>query len=143
MPVRELQPGETSLAHGALRELRPAYGELRVFVEQVDARQRPEGYRLAASFEGDEAVAAMGFRRNQNLAWGDHLYVDDLVTLPAHRGHGHARALLDWVLDEARRLGCGQLHLDSGTQRHGAHRLYLGWGMDITSFHFAAPTGPR
>lgn len=81
-------------------------------------------------------------RRGHNLAWGDHLYVDDLVTLPAHRGRGHARTLLDWVLEEARRLGCVQLHLDSGTHRHDAHRLYLGWGMAITSFHLAVPAAP-
>jgi GNAT superfamily N-acetyltransferase len=139
VPVRELLPGETALAHQVLCGLRPAFGELEAFVRHVDELQRPEGYRLAAALVDDEAVAAMGFRRGHNLAWGDHLYVDDLVTLPAHRGRGHARMLLDWVLEEARRLGCVQLHLDSGTQRHDAHRLYLGWGMTITSFHFAVP----
>lgn len=140
MPVRELVAGETLLAHVPMRELRPVYDDARHFVHQVDELQRPEGYRLAAAFDGDEAVAAMGFRRAHSLSWGDHLYVDDLVTLPAHRGRGHARALLDWVLEEARRLGCGQLHLDSGTHRHDAHRLYLRWGMDITAFHFVTAT---
>lgn len=139
MPVRELLAGETELAHLPMRELRPAYGDADRFVRQVDDVQRPEGYRLAAAFAGDDAVAAIGFRRGNSLSWGDHVYVDDLVTLPAHRGRGHGRALLDWVLAEARRLGCEQLHLDSGTQRHAGHRLYLRWGMDITAFHFAIP----
>lgn len=142
VPVRELLAGETLLAHAPMRELRPAYEDAGRFVSQVDDVQRPEGYRLAAAFAGDDAVAAMGFRRGNSLSWGDHVYVDDLVTLPAHRGQGHACALLDWVLEEARRLGCGQLHLDSGTQRHAAHRLYLRWGMDITAFHFAMPVAP-
>lgn len=142
MPVKELLPGETALAHPAMRELRPAFSDMDEFVRQVDELQRPEGYRLAVSLEDAEAVAAAGFRRSHSLSWGDHLYVDDLVTLPAHRGRGHARALLDWLHDEARRLGCAQLHLDSGTQRHDAHRLYLRSGMDITAFHFARPTAP-
>jgi hypothetical protein len=34
--------------------------------------------------------------------------------------------------------GCGELHLDSGVQRFGAHRVYLKNGFDITSHHFAS-----
>jgi hypothetical protein len=47
--------------------------------------------------------------------------------------------LLDWLLEEAARLGCDQLHLDSGVglDRAGAHRLYLNAGMVIASHHFA------
>ena len=40
------------------------------------------------------------------LAWGHYLYVDDLSTVPAARGRGHADLLLAWVVDEGRRLGC-------------------------------------
>jgi GNAT superfamily N-acetyltransferase len=106
----------------------------------VDDEQRPEGYRLAGAFEdGPEAVAVAGFRLAHNLAWGRHVYVDDLSTLPAARRRGHARALLDWLAGEARRLGCAELHLDSGVgpQRADAHRLYLNAGLTITSHHFS------
>ena len=67
--------------------------------------------------------------------------MDDLSTLPAGRRRGHARALLGWLADEAKRLGCDELHLDSGVgaNRLDAHRLYLNTGMRITSFHFAKP----
>jgi hypothetical protein len=45
------------------------------------------------------------------------------------------------VTEEARRLGCEQLHLDSGVEanRLDAHRLYLNTGMRFTSYHFARP----
>lgn len=108
------------------------------FVARVNEVQRPEGYRLVASFEDGAAAAAAvaGFRTGNNLAWGYYLYVDDLVTAGSARGRGHGAALIAWLHAEARSLGCDQLHLDSGTHRHGAHRFYLENGLHISSFHF-------
>ena len=97
-----------------MRALRTRYGDEAEFVRRVDEVQRPEGYRIVGAFEGERCVAVAGFRVIHNLAWGDTLYVDDLSTLPDARRRGHARALLDWTLEEARRLGCAALHLDSG-----------------------------
>lgn len=137
MVVRELFAGETMAAADALLCLREAAGPAERLVARIDELQRPEGYRLVASFdEAGKAVAAGGFRVNHNLAWGHFLYVDDLITLPEARGRGHAAALLRWIFDEAVRLRCGQVHLDSGTERHAAHRLYLVEGMHISSHHF-------
>jgi len=36
-----------------------------------------------------------------------------------------------------RRLGCGQIHLDSAPHRHAAHRRYLTAGYRISAFHFS------
>jgi GNAT superfamily N-acetyltransferase len=85
------------------------------------------------------AVAVAGFRIGHMLAWGRFLYVDDLSTLPEARRRGYGRKLLDWLGDEAHRLDCEQLHLDSGVtaERYDAHRLYLNAGLAISSFHFA------
>ena len=43
------------------------------------------------------------------------------------------------VAVRTRRLGCDQLHLDSGTQpeRFAAHRLYYDEGLAIIAHHFA------
>lgn len=132
--IREIQPGEGAIVAAVLHELRP-----HVAIEDVPARvdeQRGDGYRVVAAFDGERAVGAIGFRPGTNLALGPFVYVDDLVVLPDARGAGHARALLDWVSDEAKRLGCSYLHLDSNTSRLEAHRLYLNNGYDITAFHF-------
>jgi len=138
--LRELEGTETARAFDAMRALRPSLGDEATFRARVD-RQRAEGYRLVASFEGDaeRASAAAGFRTAHSLAWGFYLYVDDLSTLPEARRRGHARALMAWLFDEARRLGCESLHLDSGVgpDRADAHRLYLNQGLRITSHHFA------
>lgn len=122
-----------------MRQLRPHVGR-EEFVERV-GRQRADGYRLVACVaQGDPpgaVVAVAGFRLMENLAWGRFLYVDDLVTDEGVRSKGHGRELFAWLVAEAQRLGCEQLHLDSGVQRFGAHRFYLRSGMDITSHHFA------
>jgi GNAT superfamily N-acetyltransferase len=136
--IRELPIGETVLAHAALAELRTSFVQDRDgFVARIDDDQRPEGYRLLAAFEAgeDDAVAVAGFRRLATLAWGDILYVDDLVTRAAARRRGHARGLLEALEAEARALGCRAIHLDSGHHRYDAHRLYLGVGYRIASHH--------
>ncbi len=138
--IRELVPDETGLAYRALLELRPEIGSEADFIRRVNELQRPEGYRIAASFaEGvPEAAAAAGFRTGRFLAWGHIVYVDDLSCRADFRRQGHAGALMDWLLAEARRLGCDQLHLDSGVgpDRTDAHRLYLNQGMRISAHHF-------
>ena len=87
-------------------------------------------------------LAVAGFRVAENLAWGRHLYVDDLVTAAAARSTGCGQELFDWLVRYAVEAGCGQLHLDSGVQRFDAHRFYLRNRMSITSHHFAR-TLPR
>ena len=141
--LRELSAGQTQLAWEAMRELRPAIGDAERFAAHIDEVQRPGGYRLLAVFEDgrDSAVAVAGFRVLETLFAGRMLYVDDLSTLPAARGRGHAGALLDRLEQEGRELGCDQLHLDSavGDQRHTAHRLYMNHRLAIVSHHFAKP----
>jgi GNAT superfamily N-acetyltransferase len=74
----------------------------------------------------------------QLLYSGKTLYIDDLSTLPEGRGKGYASALLDYVIAEARTLGCTCVTLDSGHNpaRYDAHRLYLSKRFNIVSHHF-------
>ena len=140
--IRELRADETGRAFEAMRALRPGVGGADEFVALVNEVQRREGYRLVAAFDppAEQASGVAGFRTGHNLAWGFFLYVDDLSTLPEARRRGHGGALLQWLLDEARRLGCESFHLDSGVglNRTDAHRLYFNQGLVITSHHFAA-----
>ena len=144
--VRELQVDESHMAAAALLELRPRFESRERMISQIDA-QRATGYRVVGSFEdGDEDAASVaGFRIAHNLAWGRFLYVDDLVTRAALRGRGHADAVMGWVQREARRQGCGELHLDSGVgpDRADAHRFYFRHGLRIASYHFARALDER
>jgi len=139
--LTELVPPDTGIAFSVMRDLRPGLASRESFVEQIDQVQRPAGYRLVAVVpdEGGDAIAVAGFRQIVNLAWGRHLYIDDLSTSPSVRAQGHASQLLAWIHEEAVRRGCDQMHLDSGVgvDRSAAHRLYLNSGYVISSHHFA------
>ena len=138
--IRELEAGETHLAYVAMLELRPHIGSSADFVRTVNEKQRPQGYRLIGSFDdGEQAAAAAGFRVLDYLAWGHAMYCDDLSTRAMYRGRGHAGGLMDWMIAEAQRLGCGEFHLDSGVgpDRTEAHRLYFNKRMRISSHHFS------
>lgn len=119
-----------------MRQLRPHLTDQLAFVEQVE-RQFKEGYRLAYIETEDEIKALAGFRFLEFLAWGKVLYIDDLVTNSETRRNGHGGKLLKWVIEQAQKENCDQVHLDSGPQRHDAHRLYLNHGFNIIGHHFA------
>ncbi len=118
-----------------LHQLRPAYDH-GTLVERIE-KQRREGYQLACAVEAGEVIAVAGFVIRRNLAWGKHIYVDDLVTDEKHRSHGAGRRIIDWLKRHAAETDCTQIHLDSGVQRFAAHRFYLREGFDIECHHFA------
>lgn len=140
---RMVTPAEIDATFAVMRQLRPALvaADYRVTVQ----RMMQSGFHLAATLEGaaDSATpvvrAVAGYRFGESLAWGRYLYVDDLVTDGGARSRGFGKHLLDWLKAEARGHACAELHLDSGVQRHGAHRFYLRERMDIASYHFRIP----
>jgi GNAT superfamily N-acetyltransferase len=138
--VREIPEGLTERAAEAMLALRPRWGAATDLVDVIDSRLRPVGYRVVGVFRDARvsAVAVAGFREATALAWGDYLYVDDISTLPAERGAGHADRLMRWLGEEGRRLGCESLHLDSGVNadRAPAHRLYMRHKLRISAHHF-------
>ncbi len=120
--------------HAVMHQLRPHLG-LDEFVVRVQD-QMGQGYRLAYVEVAGTVVAVAGFRTAQSLSWGKFLYVDDLVTDLEHRSQGFGKMLLDWLVDEARKNDCAELHLDSGTQRLGAHRFYEREKMQRSCYHY-------
>jgi GNAT superfamily N-acetyltransferase len=128
--------------HPVMAELRPHLDE-KTFIAQVRRQQREAGFQLACLSENGVVLSVAGFRITEFLAWGKTLYVDDLVTASSMRSRGCGQKLFAWLIARARAAGCAQFHLDSGVQRFGAHRFYLGQRMDITCHHFALILPPR
>lgn len=124
-------------AFPVMRQLRPHLAEP-AFVDLVRQHQR-SGYRLAVLEDEGKVQAVAGFRILEQLVRGRVLYVNDLVTDEASRSRGYGDALFDWLVSRAREEGCKALELDSGVQRHGAHRFYLRKRMSISSYHFLLP----
>ena len=116
-------------------ELRPAFTKDSL-VAQIRA-QRRDGYQVAYVEADGEVLCVAGFVVGTKLAWGKHIYVDDLVTAERHRSKGAGARMIAWLKARALDLGCGHLELDSGVQRFRAHRFYLREGFDISSHHFS------
>jgi GNAT superfamily N-acetyltransferase len=125
----EIQAAFDAMKH--LRDLPSA----EAFLTRVRELQQ-DGFLLAVLRDRGSVVAAAGFRIGNKLAWGRHVYVDDLVTVPEARSNGYGKVLLSWLIDYARSHECGQLHLDSGAQRLDAHRFYRREGLEAASVHF-------
>jgi GNAT superfamily N-acetyltransferase len=125
----------------AIRAAWPLVAQLRPHLD-ADAlvlqlqRQFAEGFRATVLHDAGAPRAYAGWRVHENLVYGRHMYVDDLVTDATLRSRGYGKAMLDWLKAEARRLGCRRLQLDSGTFRKDAHAFYLREGLRIEAFHF-------
>jgi GNAT superfamily N-acetyltransferase len=120
---------------GVLLELRTTFSR-ETLIAQIK-KQAAAGYRVAYVESDGEVLCVAGFVVGTKLAWGKHLYVDDLVTAERHRSKGAGAAMVAWLKSQARSLGCTQLHLDSGVQRFSAHRFYLRERFAISSHHFS------
>jgi GNAT superfamily N-acetyltransferase len=82
-------------------------------------------------------VALAGFRAQENLVHGVHLYVDDLVTDESARGAGHGGLMMDRLESEARALGCTRLLLDTPLANALGHRFYFRQGLLARALRFS------
>lgn len=120
----------------------PAFSALRPklersqFLPQV-RRQQNQDYQIVALWQDGIVKSAAGFRHAEYLAWGKVIYIDDLTTLPGETGQGLAAQLLDWLIARAQADGCQGVHLDTGYERHIAHRLYLRKGFLLQCHHMS------
>jgi ribosomal protein S18 acetylase RimI-like enzyme len=131
-----------------MRELRPHLASADEFVERW-RRQQAASYRLLVLSEEGRAAALAGFRVQENLVHGRHLYVDDLVTSADRRGAGHGGALMDRLKQEAADLRCEKLQLDTPMSNALGHRFYFRHGLLATALRFSftrpadTPAAPR
>ncbi len=134
--VREVvSDEEVTSTFPVMCQLRSHLGE-EGYVKRIRG-ERKGGYRLAAVVEEGQVRCVAEFRVQNYLYCGKHLYVADLVTDEGSRSKSYGKLMLDWLVGEAKRNGCGQFHLGSGVQRHDTHRFYFREGMKISSYHFS------
>ncbi len=135
LPRIAQNPKEIADCFAVLSQLRP-HVMLEEFVLLIQDMAK-EGYQLAYIEEEGVCVAVAGFRIYTNLFLGKNLYIDDLVTAEDKRSKGYGKTMIDWLIGSAREHECKAIHLDSGTNRHKAHKFYLNQGFDIVSYHFS------
>jgi len=135
-PMLANTSAEIESCFAVMQELRPELQDKEAFVAQME-RQKKEGYLLFYLRDEEEVGACMGFRIFETLAWGKILYIDDLITRKKSRKKGLAKRLLDYAIQQGSSEKCAEIHLDSGYQRHDAHRLYLNCGFKLLCHHFS------
>ena len=133
----DLEPGDPRL----VTDMLPVLAELRPHLDAagltaVYAEGHPQGLRFLVAYDGDRCVGVAGWRVLALTFAIRKLYVDDLVTVSDGRSKGVGHALLAELETRARAAGCTVLDLDSGVQRHDAHRFYFRERMHISSHHF-------
>jgi GNAT superfamily N-acetyltransferase len=139
MAALQFVPVETD---AMLRRCHALMAELRPHLDSENAllaawrRQQAEGYRLLALCADDAPVALAGYRILHTLVHGRHLYVDDLVTTATRQGEGLGGQLLERLKDEARRLDCGKLLLDTPMSNALGQRFYFRHGLLAGALRF-------
>lgn len=117
-----------------ISELRPHLTKS-TFLPLVRSMEK-DGYELIFLTENDLVLAAAGIRMYTNLAFGKHIYIDDLVTTSLLRSKGSGKELLNWIKSYAKEKQCEYVTLDSGVQRHRAHKFYFKHSFSILAHHF-------
>lgn len=127
--------GDVSRCWPVFHELRPHLTEAE-FIRRWKV-QRQDGYQIVFIESEGVVVAAAGFRFMNTMAWGKILYLDDLIALHTEHGRGWGSALLKWLQEHAKARHCDAVHLDTGYQRHTAHKSYLRNGFELNCHHLA------
>ena len=92
----------------------------------------PPGGGFVALYDGGRAIAGGGIKRLEDGV-GE---VKRMYVVPASRGQGVARRLLDALEDLARDLGHARVRLDTGVHQHNALTLYRSAGYsDIDDYN--------
>ena len=107
------------------------------FIKKQIIEQMKTGYQIAYIEKEGKVLCVAGFVFGQKLAWGKHIYVDDLVTNENIRSESAGSAMVKWLKIHAKQSGCQQIHLDAGVQRYMTHKFYLREGFIIASHHFS------
>ena len=133
----DIFPGDSRL----VRDLFPVIRELRPFLTDrtfltLYEEAYPQGLRYTAAYHESGHCLALAGWRVITTSRGRIFFVDDLVTASEFRSLGVGAALMAELERRARQMGCELLELDSGVQRHDAHRFYFRQGMSISSYHF-------
>ena len=140
---RQLDDPATILtAFPVMQELRPHLQDAQLFTAQIE-RQRTQGYRLLAAYKHNEILGLAGYRLQENLIYGEFIYVDDLVVTARLQRSGVGGELLEAVRQEAIGSGCAHFVLDTGLHMALAQRFYFRHGLLARGMHFVEALMPR
>ncbi|MFE1207385.1 GNAT family N-acetyltransferase [Streptomyces sp. NPDC058762] len=137
-PPTDVTPGDRRMAahvRPLVLALRPALTEAEFDRFAVEAHA--QGLVFTAAYDEHGHCVAVATHRLLATSRGRVLFVDDLVTDPAHRSAGVGARLFAHLAARARDAHCTRVELDSGVTNHLAHRFYHARRMRVTALHLA------
>lgn len=125
MNVRAATPADAETIGRLLHEFNTEFGDVTPGPAKLAERAREllgDG-EIAVLLGGDDGVAVLSFRPS---LWTEALecYLAELYVVPARRGHGLGRALLEAALDLARDTGADYICLATSEDDVAARSLY-------------------
>jgi ribosomal protein S18 acetylase RimI-like enzyme len=125
MAVREATPADAELIGRLLHDFNTEYDDVTPGPEKLAARLREllAGEATAALLAGEDGFAVLRFRPS---LYSDALecYLAELYVVPAKRGQGLGRELMDAALELARRRGADYMDLVTSEDDVAARALY-------------------
>jgi len=134
MQIREMTLKELETIYEVLKQLREelSYKEF----EDLIYDMRHMEYKMIGLLEREKLITYAGVAVQTNFYHKRHLYVFDLVTDEKHRGRGHGKEILEYLVDYAKTAMCENIVLSSGFIREDAHKFYEKHGYEKKSFVF-------
>jgi GNAT superfamily N-acetyltransferase len=133
------EPPESETVARLLVEFRDWHGRdwpsANAFLASVERLiETPDAEFLLASPDDDSPPAGVCQVRYRHSVWmaADDCWIEDLFVRDAARGRGVGKALLDLVLERARRRGCRRAELDVNERNDDALALYQRAGFEIS-----------
>ena len=94
------------------------------------------GYRMAGAFAAKKCVGISGFWISTKIYSGKYVELDNVVIDKNYRSQGIGKQLCDWIVVEAKKLGCTTAMLDAYSENSSGHKFYFREGYILRGFHF-------
>lgn len=133
--IRELMTAEEMMiSYPLMAQLNEGF--TRIQFEEYLPDMLNHGYRMIAVFDNEKCIAVTGMWFITKVYTGKYVEVDNYIVDENYRSKGIGRLMLNWVLDEAKKLNCKVAMLDAYVHNHAGHKFYFREGFVIKGYHF-------
>ncbi|MFG2329830.1 GNAT family N-acetyltransferase [Streptomyces sp. NPDC048604] len=126
------------LAHDPLGEQRESPDDLSPYEEAFDRLEQDPNQHLVVAVRAGNVVGTMQLTVIPGLSrkGATRSIIEAVRVHESERGNGLGTQLMEWAIEESRRLGCQLVQLTSDASRTDAHRFYTRLGFTASHVGF-------